>query len=339
MHFEYSWFLYVLIFIPFLIVFFIFAWKNRISSLRKFASESAVARLSSNLNNRKRVLKIILVITAVLFLIISISGPLVGGKLVEIRRSGVDIIIAVDCSVSMLAKDMKPDRMTKAKDSLSLLINKMKNDRIGIVAFAGVAFLQCPLTLDYSAAKMLLNNIDTNLIPKPGTSLGEAIRLAMKSFSQNERKYKTLILLTDGEDHKSDPLGATTLAKKEGIKIYTVGIGKLEGELIPIYNEMGKVSGYKKNKKGEVVSSKLDELLLQKIALETGGKYYRATESEMELDRIYEDISNMEKKELKSTTYIKYENRYQIFVLFSVLLLLTEMIISERKGIWLPWKK
>jgi len=339
MHFEYPSFLYTLVLIPILIIFFIFAWKNRISTLEKFASPSAVVRLTSNLSNRKRILKIILIISGMFFLIISIVGPQVGGKLVEIKRTGVDIIIAIDCSTSMLAKDMKPDRMTKAKESLYLLINKMKNDRIGIIAFAGVAFLQCPLTLDYSAAKMLLSNIDTNLIPKPGTAIGDAIRLAIKSFSQKERKYKSLILLTDGEDHKSDPLGAAILAKKEGVRIYTVGIGKPEGELIPVYDKTGKLIEYKKNKKGEVVSSKLDELLLQKIALETGGKYYRATESDIELDKIYEDISSMEKKELKSTTYVKYENRYQIFALISILLLLADMVISERKGVYIPWKK
>lgn len=339
MHFEHPVFLYALILVPLSVLFFIYAGSRKYYDVRKLASDSAFKRLSRNINFRKRVLKIILLVSALFFFIVAATGPEIGGKLVEIKRSGIDLMIAVDCSTSMETQDIKPTRMEKAKENLSSIINKMQGDRVGIVAFAGVAFLQCPLTLDYSAAKMLLNMIDTNLIPKPGTSIGEAIRVAIKSFLQKERKYKALILLTDGEDHNSDPLGAADEAKKEGIKIYAVGIGKPEGEPIPIFDANGKISGYKKDKNGQTIMSKLDEMLLQKIALQTGGKYFRATGSDIELDRIYEDISRMEKKELKSTTYIKYENRYQYFAFIAVLLLIIELIISERKGIWTPWIK
>ena len=339
MGFEYPIFLYLLVLVPLAVVFLIYAKRKKALDSKKLASEAALARITQNLNPRKRVFRLILMVTALFFFLIAAAGPEIGGKLVEVKRNGIDLIIAVDCSASMDTQDIKPSRMIKAKDSLSTIINKMQGDRIGIVAFAGIAFVQCPLTLDYSAAKMLLSAIDTRLIPKPGTALGAAIRAAIKSFPEKERKHKALILLTDGEDHDSDPLGAANEAKKEGVRIYTVGIGNPEGEPIPVKDAKGNFVEYRKDSNGQTVMSKLDEMLLQKIALETGGRYFRATGSDTELDRIYEDISGMEKKELKSTTYIKYENRYQYFALIALLLLLAEMFISERKGIWLPWKK
>ena len=339
MHFSYPVFLYALILVPLAVVFFIYTERKKAVDILKLAVSSAFSRLSSNINPRTRVFRIILIILALFFFILAATGPEIGGKLVEVKRSGIDLIIAVDCSASMDTADIQPSRMIKAKDSLSSIINKMQGDRVGIIAFAGVAFVQCPLTLDYSAAKMLLDLLDTRLIPKPGTAIGEAIRVGIKSFPEKERKHKAMILLTDGEDHNSDPLGAAKEARKEGVRIYTVGIGRPEGDPIPLIDASGKVSGYRKDKSGQTVMSKLDEMLLQKIALETDGKYFRATGSDIELDRIYSDISGMEKKELKSTTYVKYENRYQYFAVIAFLLLIAEILISERKKAWVPWKK
>ena len=339
MNFEYPLFLYALLLVPAAIVFFIYVKRAKAGIAAKLAVSSSFARLTAGLNPRKQVFKTILIVSALFFFILAASGPEIGGKLVEVKRSGIDLIIAVDCSASMDTQDVKPSRMAKAKDSLSTIINKVQGDRVGIVAFAGIAFVQCPLTLDYSAAKMLLGSIDTGTIPKPGTALGDAIRTGIKSFPEKERKHKAMILLTDGEDHESDPLGAAKEARKEGVRIYTVGIGNPEGEPIPLLDEKGKFSGYRKDKSGQTVMSKLDEMLLQKIALETGGRYFRATGSDVELDRIYEDIAGMEKKELKSTTYIKYENRYQYFAFLALLLLLFELLLSERRGIWVPWKR
>jgi Ca-activated chloride channel family protein len=339
MHFEYPVFLYALILVPAAAVFFIYSERKKAIAAQKLAAASALLRLSVNLNPRKRIFKIIMLSLALFFFLLAAAGPEIGGRLVEVKRSGIDLVIAVDCSGSMDTQDIKPSRMLKAKDSLSSIINKMQGDRVGIVAFAGVAFVQCPLTLDYSAAKMLLGLLDTRLIPKPGTAIGEAIRVGTKSFSRSERKHKAMILLTDGEDHESDPLAAAKEAGKEGVKVYTVGIGKPEGEPIPLLDASGKFTGYRKDKEGQTIMSKLDEMLLQKIALETGGKYFRATGSDIELDRIYDDISNMEKKELKSTTYVKYENRYQYFAFIGLLFLIAEILVSERKGFWVPWKK
>jgi Ca-activated chloride channel family protein len=244
----------------------------------------------------------------------------------------VNIIIAMDVSSSMMAEDIKPNRLEKAKQEVNGLLSRMQGDRVGLVAFAGVAFVQCPLTLDYSAAKMFLDIIDVSLIPQPGTVIGDAIRTSIKAFNQKERKYKVLILLTDGEDHDSDPLSAAEEASKEGIRIYTIGIGSAQGEPIPIRDNRGQVTGFKKDQEGSVVVSKLDEVTLQKIALTTGGKYYHATSGEMELDKIYDEISKMEKKELEGKLMTQYEDRYQYFLFISLIFLTIEFLVSERRS-------
>jgi len=262
----------------------------------------------------------------------SLARPQLGTRLTLMKREGVDIVIAMDCSLSMLAEDFRPSRLEKAKQEVNGLISRLRGDRVGLVAFAGAAFIQCPLTLDYSAAQMFLDIIDHRLIPQPGTAVGEAIRTSIKAFNQKERKYKVLILLTDGEDHDSDPLEAAEEAAAEGIRIYAIGIGSVQGEPIPMRNKRGKITGYKKDEEDNVVVSKLDETTLQKIALITGGKYYHATSGEMELDKIYDDISKMEKKELEGKLMTQYEDRYQIFLFLSILLLTVEFLISERRS-------
>ncbi|MFQ5677120.1 MAG: VWA domain-containing protein, partial [bacterium] len=203
-------------------------------------------------------------------------------------------------------------------------------DRVGLIAFAGEAFIQCPLTLDYGAAKTFLDIMDPALIPEPGTNLSAAIALATKSFEAKERKYKVLILITDGEDHADDTEQVVEAADKEGVVIYTVGLGSPKGVPIPLYNERGAKVGFKKDRKDEVILTKLDELTLQKIALTTGGKYYRSITGETRLEKIYEEISKMEKKELASMKFAQYEDRFQYLVAFAIFLLVMELVISER---------
>ena len=291
-----------------------------------------IEKLSLSYSPKKQRRKVDLMLLGVFFLLFSLARPQLGTKLTLMKREGVDIIIAMDVSLSMLAEDIKPNRLEKAKQEINGLISRMKGDRVGLVAFAGVPFVQCPLTLDYSAAKMFLDIIDVNLIPQPGTALGDAVRASIKAFNQKERKYKVLILLTDGEDHDSDPLGAAEEASKEGIRIYTIGIGSVQGEPIPIKDNRGQVTGFKKDKEGSVIVSRLDEVTLQKIALTTGGKYYHATSGEMELDKIYDEISKMEKKELEGKLLTQYEDRYQYFLLLSVVFLTIEFLLSERRS-------
>lgn len=326
-------FIYVLlILLPLLIAFYWFVFRMKRKAKERFGNLALIEKLSLSYSPKKQRRKVDLMLLGVFFLLFSLARPQLGTKLTLMKREGVDIIIAMDVSLSMLAEDIKPNRLEKAKQEINGLISRMKGDRVGLVAFAGVPFVQCPLTLDYSAAKMFLDIIDVNLIPQPGTALGDAVRASIKAFNQKERKYKVLILLTDGEDHDSDPLGAAEEASKEGIRIYTIGIGSVQGEPIPIKDNRGQVTGFKKDKEGSVIVSRLDEVTLQKIALTTGGKYYHATSGEMELDKIYDEISKMEKKELEGKLLTQYEDRYQYFLLLSVVFLTIEFLLSERRS-------
>ena len=322
----------LLVLIPVLLAFYWVVFRLKRKALERFGSLDLMKKLALSFSPRKQRWKVALLILAVFFLLFSLARPQLGTRLTLMKREGVDIVIAMDCSLSMLAEDFKPSRLEKAKQEVNGLISRMRGDRVGLVAFAGVAFIQCPLTLDYSAAQMFLDIIDTRLIPQPGTAVGDAIRASVKAFNQKERKYKVLILLTDGEDHDSDPLGAAEEAAADGIRIYAIGIGSVQGEPIPLKSSRGMVEGYKKDKEGSVVVSKLDETTLQKIALATGGKYYHATSGEMELDRIYDEISKMEKKELEGKMMTQYEDRYQFFLFISILLLVVEFLLTERRS-------
>ncbi len=322
----------LLILLPLLLAFYWLVFRMKRKALRRFGDLSLMEKLSLSFSPKKQRWKVIFLLLATFFLLFSLARPQLGTKLTLMKREGVDMVIAMDCSLSMMAEDFKPSRLEKAKQEVNGLISRLRGDRVGLVAFAGVAFIQCPLTLDYSAAGMFLDIMDTDLIPQPGTAIGDAIRTSIKAFNEKERKYKVLILLTDGEDHDSNPLEAAEEAAAEGIKIYTIGIGSIQGEPVPIRNQRGQMTGYKKDQEGNVVVSKLDETTLQKIALATGGKYYHATSGEMELEKIYNEISKMEKKELEGKLMTQYEDRYQIFLLLSILFLTAEFFISERKS-------
>jgi Ca-activated chloride channel family protein len=275
--------------------------------------------------------KAILVLLGLTLVCIALARLQFGTHLENVKREGIDVIVAVDLSNSMLAQDMKPNRLEKAKQEIRSIIDRLAGDRVGLVAFAGEAFVQCPLTLDYAAARMLLSIMDQNTISVQGTSLSSAIETAQKAFTQLEKKHKVLLLLTDGEDQEGDAVEAATRARQDGIKIYTVGIGDPAGEPIPIFDRTGKQIGFKKDPQGEVIVSKLDETTLQRIALETGGKYYHATAGELELDRIFDEISQMEKKELEGTLRTVYDDRYQWPLLLALILIVSEFFVSERK--------
>jgi Ca-activated chloride channel family protein len=336
--FAYEFYLYLLIIIPFLILFIIFAFRQKKKSMAIFGNLALVEKLASSVSKKRQIGKAILLVIGMSFLLFALARPQFGTKLKTIKREGQDIIIALDVSLSMLAEDIKPNRLDKAKHEISSLIDKLQGDRVGLIAFAGKSFIQCPLTLDYGAAKMFLDFMDTDLIPVPGTALGEAIKTALTSFVEKERKHKILILITDGEDHIGKPLEMAQVASQEGVVIYTVGIGSLQGVPIPMYDERGISIGFKKDRKGEVVMTKLDELTLEKIALETGGKYYRATAGEVELDKIYNDIAKMEKKALSSQQFAQYEDRFQVFIGFALFLLILEVIIPERRRVKREWR-
>jgi Ca-activated chloride channel family protein len=302
-------------------------FKRYRDEIGKFVSAKTAPVVLDSDALRKRARVEIISAAAVCLLLAALAGPQYGTRLVNIKRKSVDVIIAVDCSRSMLARDVDPDRMSKAKEMLSVLIDRLKENRIGVIAFAGTAFVQCPLTYDYNSAKMLLGLINTDLIPMPGTSLGSAIGLAAKSLVPEKSASKVLVLLTDGEDHKSDPLGAAKDAAGQGIRIYTVGIGTARGEPIPEGASGGTVSEYKRDKKGQVVTSRLDERLLSGIADAAGGRYYPMAYGDVGVaEQIYSDISMMEKTETKAGVYAAREHRFQIPLFAAVILLFAELL-------------
>ena len=330
--------LYLLGLIPLLILFFIYAFREKKKALARFGNVLLIQKLTGSVSKKRQLWKVTLLVLAFVIVILTFARPQLGTRLRTVKREGQDIMIALDVSLSMMAEDIKPNRLEKAKHEIGTLIEKLEGDRNGLIAFAGKALVQCPQTLDYGAAKMFLDVMEPGLIPVPGTAIGEAILTAVSSFVEKERKHKVLILITDGEEHVGKPVEMAQAASKEGIVIYCVGIGASQGVPIPLTDDKGNRIGFKKDEDGQVVMTKLDELTLEKIALETGGKYYRASPGEVELNKIYEDISQMEKKTLASQQFAQFEDRFQILLGLALLLLFLEFFLPERRRVKKEWK-
>jgi len=305
-------------------------FKSRQKALRRFVQAELLDRTVKSVSKKKQIIKAALVITAILFLIFTLIQPKWGYHWEEVERRGIDIVVAVDTSRSMLADDIKPNRLEAAKREIKDLIDILDGDRVGLVAFAGTAFLQCPLTLDYGAFSIFLDGIDTDLIPVGGTSFGEAIKKSMSAFSDKLKKHKAIVLITDGEDHQGNAIEMAKAAKEKGIIIYTVGVGKKEGAYIKMRDDKGG-EALLKDKEGKVVKSYLDEVLLNKIALETGGAYSPAYGIQWGLANIYTNfIAKMEEKQLGGRKIKLYEDRYQISLFTALILIVLESLIGER---------
>jgi len=324
--------------VPGLVLFFLYVFWRKTQAIKTFGNPELMARLIASTSRKRQWVKAILLIGSCAFLITAIIQPQIGTRLEEVKREGKDIIVAIDVSKSMLAEDISPSRLEKAKHEISSLIDGLHGDRIGIIVFAGEAFVQCPLTLDYGAAKLILGTVSPDLIPIPGTNISQALSKAIETFDQRERKYKVFVLITDGEDHIGDIEQYTEAAAKEGIVIYTVGIGSPQGVPIPEYDNQGRRIGYKKDSDGNTVISKLDETTLQKIAFTTNGKYYNATPQESELNDLIKEVTKGEKKELGSLQFTDFEDRFQYFLGIVVMLLIVETLLSERRKIRTEWK-
>ncbi len=327
-------YLWLLLIIPVLVIFYIHSFGRKKKALALFADNDVLSKLLVWVSFPRQYFKASLMCAGILMIILSLVEPKWGYQWQEIKRRGIDIVIALDVSRSMLAADVKPNRLDRAKLEIGDLLNHLNGDRVGLVAFAGTAFVQCPLTLDYGAFKMFLDRVDTNMISRGGTDIGGAIKRAQGAFPEEENKYKIIILITDGEDLEGNAVKIAEKAKNKGIKIFTVGLGNAQGVPIPVYNENGNKS-YLKDRSGQMVLSKLDEVTLQKIALFTGGSYVNGSSAQgLGLIKIYkEKILDLEKKELKSTMQKRYENRYQIPLLFGILLVVLEFFVSEKKKV------
>lgn len=325
--------IFLLALIPALILLFIFFMNSKRGKLNKLGNKNLIKQLVPERSSFKNWLKFILMMLALVFLIMGAAGVLVGSRLEEVKREGVDIMIALDVSNSMKAEDIRPNRLERAKQFITRLISQMGNDRIGIVVFAGNAYVHLPITVDHSAARLFLTSIDTDIVPRQGTDIGTALDLAVKSFGDSITKHNAIIIITDGEDHEEHALGATKNATEKGITVHTVGMGSPEGVPIPVYSG-GQRTGFLKDREGNTVLTRLNENILQQIASAGGGVYIRATNSGNELNVITNEINKMTKREFESKVFTQYENRFQYFVGAAIILLIIELLLSERRSKW-----
>jgi Ca-activated chloride channel homolog len=323
-------YLYLLLLLPVILLLWILNQYRKKRALRKLGDSDLVKKLMPDVSAARPLIKMVFLSLAVVFLIILLARPQFGSKMEEIRRQGVEVIIALDVSNSMLAEDIQPTRLDRAKQAISRLVESLQNDKLGLIVFAGDAYTQIPVTTDYISAKMFLSTITPDIVPKQGTAIGSAIGLAMSSFSQGKDKSRALIIITDGENHEDDPLSKAKEAAEKGIVIYTIGIGSAEG--VPISVTSGGRRDFLKDPEGNTVITKLDENILKEIAIAAGGKYVRASNSNIGLDQIFTDIRKLKKQELEGTIYTEYNDQFQIFAAATLFFLLLEFIIMERKN-------
>lgn len=312
-------------------LFYILVMRRRKVLMERFADKSLLSEIASSVSMRKKILKIAMISLAAVMMLIAMARPQWNFEWEEVKRSGLDILVAMDVSKSMLARDVKPNRLERSKFAVKDMIKKLNGDRIGLIAFSGTAFLQCPLTIDYDGFLLSLDDLSTETIPRPGTSISAAIREAMDVFRGPEAQYKVLIIITDGEDLEGDALKMALEASKFGTKVYCVGVGTRDGDIIPVSNERGERS-YLADRSGNVVKTRLDEELLKKLAISTGGSYVHATQSEFGLSLLYDtSISKLEKRDIETKMKKHYEEHFQLFLAIALALLFIEPFISEKK--------
>lgn len=324
-------FFWALLLIPLFIIIFVamMYWKK--NAIRRFGDYHIIRSLMPDISRNRLVFKFILGMIAFTLMIIGLANPQIGSKLEKVERKGIDIVIAIDVSESMLAQDIKPNRLQRARQAISRLVDELGNDRIGIVVFAGRAYTQLPITTDYAAVRLFVSNISTESVPVQGTAISEAITLAIDLFDESETE-KAIIIITDGEDHEGDVVEAAEIAVSNNIRIYTVGMGLPEGAPIPAYDRAGNQQGFKRDRSNNTVISRLNEEMLQEIANAGNGKYVRANNTQVGLRIIFDEISQLEKTEFESRMFTDYEDRFQWFLAPALLLLLIEFLIFERRS-------
>jgi Ca-activated chloride channel family protein len=312
------------------------AWLKKQRVMLRFAQLDMLKKISNSVSTGRWVVKMSLILLASLFLILALVRPQWGRKMELVERRGLDIILVQDVSLSMLAEDIQPNRLVRSKHEISDFISRLTGDRVGLVAFAGEAQLLCPLTMDYGAVRIFLNDLNSEYL-MPGTNLAAGMDKAMQAFKagKSQRKYQLMILLSDGEEHTPQALEIAEAAAKEGVAIYTVGIGSISGVHIPS-SEMG--GAYKKDSDGNLVTTRLDQETLQQIAFRTGGKYFHAGPGDFELQKILSEISNRERQQLDGTKVEQFQDRFQIPLLIAIILFLLESFVSDRQWTRKVWK-
>lgn len=332
--FENIEFLWGLLLIPLMVFVYLLVRNWRKKALSKYAEPHLLQALIPDLTRRKHLLKLLLFASAYLLLVVAIANPQIGSKLEEVKREGVDLMIALDVSNSMRAEDLSPNRLERSKRAIEKLIEQLHNDRIGLIVFAGQAFVQLPITSDYAAAKLFASTISTDIVPVQGTAIGAAINEAITALSKDDSKSKALIIMTDGENHEDDALEAAKKAAERGITVHTIGMGSVKGAPIPLYRN-GVKTGFRTDNQGNTVISKLNPSMLQQLAQAGNGTYVRATNAQSGLEAVLGEINEMEKMEYESRIYTDYEDRFQPFLIGALILLIIEFFISSRRSKWI----
>ena len=330
---EKIWF-WAFIIIPVMLMVFLwtFFWKKRIQ--KSFGSAVVLKRLSPDLSFFKSSLKFIILCLAVGFLVIGLINPKIGTKLETIKREGVDIVFAIDVSKSMLAEDVAPNRLEKSKQLVTQIINNLASDRVGIIAYAGKAFPQLPITTDYASAKMFLQSMNTDMLSSQGTAINEAIQLSRNYFDDEEQTNRVLIIISDGEDHNDLSVEVAEAASEEGIKIYTIGVGSENGGPIPLKRN-GVVRSYKKDQNNETVITKLNKETLRLIANEAKGRYIDGSQTAAVVEQVRAILSVMDKKEFEAKEFAEYKDQFQWFLGIGLFFLILDVLLLERKTAWL----
>ncbi|MDT8401715.1 MAG: VWA domain-containing protein [Bacteroidales bacterium] len=323
-------YLYLLLLIPVLIALMVFNTLQTKRKIKSAGEHSLIRRLIPEFSFFRKNLKFFFHILALILVIFLLARPQFGSKLEEVKREGVEVIIALDVSNSMMAEDIQPNRLERAKQAISSLVDRLRDDKIGLIVFAGDAYTQIPVTTDYISAKMFLSSISPGIVPKQGTSLASAINLGISSFSPAMDESKALIIITDGENHEEDPLPLAEAAAEKGVIIHTIGIGSTSGVPVPVSGNGHR--DYLRDNEGNTVITRLDENILQKIAFATGGKYVKASNTNIGLNTIFNEISSMKQQELEGTMYTEYDDQFQILAALALIFLVLDILIMERKN-------
>ena len=334
LRFEHPEYLYWLLIIPVLVIIYILFRLGQKRRFERFAHIEMREQLVPNYSSRRSTLKFIVFLLIIASAILALANLQSGSKMEEVKREGIDLYLAVDVSNSMNAEDIVPSRLERSKQAINKLIGEMRGDRIGVIVFADKAFVQLPITTDYSAARMFLSTVNTSLVASQGTAIAEAINLALKSFPDDTHS-RAIVIISDGEDHENDAaVKAAQEAAKQGVRIYTIGMGLPDGAPIPEYNQYGHQTGYRKDGNNNTIITRLDEQMLQKIAAAGNGIYVRASNSNVGLSKIYDDISKLDKTEIDAKVFTDYEDQFQWFVGAAIVFLLIEILISSGKRGW-----
>lgn len=322
-HITYLWLLLAVLPLILLFLFYYF-WRNR--AITKIGNKALVLQLIPEYSNRRQLLKFVLLIFAYMFMVLGFANPQLGTRQEKIKREGIDVILALDVSNSMMSEDVKPSRLDRSRNFIFNFIDKLRNDRLGLIVFAGNAYMQMPLTVDYSAAKMYLRTINPGIIPTQGTNFADAIDLARQGFVKGDNSHKALIIITDGEDNEGGVDEKLAESVKEGIRVFTIGVGSENGSPIPVGND------FKRDEDGNIVLSKLNSAMLQDLAAKGNGKYFLLGSGTDEVDAVLKELNGISTKEFEEVVFTDFDDYFQYCLAIAAVILIIEWWMTERKS-------